>query len=400
MRKVFFVGAGAAVPFGLPPTAKILPRALARLQGPGLFFGKQGRGAEEEKDEQQLLAALRDLYPGLTLTGGEDELAARLPSITDILSFLDYLLVNEQPAAPRWTRERMEQMRRIFDRAICEVLSWQHAPSSSDEAAARTPVSELPQGRAWELLQEFLRTQVGSADRHVTVITTNYDLTMDTALSTLVTGAPEGLLQIDLGFELRDVHHGMLLPRPRLATGSTAIVDRLALFKLHGSLNYLRCELCDQVYVNPAGSIAYLAFSRQPTKANTCHCGQGPLRHVIVAPSLVRTYRLPQLLATWAAATEALRRADEWIFVGYSLPPEDLAIRSLLFRAWHARGQHNADPAPINEWPYKPKPNVTVVQYGNVAKPAYDLLFGKHLTCYFDAGFDAWLEQQVRAATF
>ena len=37
------------------------------------------------------------------------------------------------------------------------------------------------------------------------------------------------------------------------------------------------------------------------------------------------------------AALEDLRCADEWIMAGYSLPSEDVAIRSLLLRAFHAR---------------------------------------------------------------
>jgi hypothetical protein len=43
------------------------------------------------------------------------------------------------------------------------------------------------------------------------------------------------------------------------------------------------------------------------------------------------------LLAAWQAALEALRTAEEWVFVGYSLPSEDIAIRSTLLRAYRGR---------------------------------------------------------------
>ncbi len=36
----------------------------------------------------------------------------------------------------------------------------------------------------------------------------------------------------------------------------------------------------------------------------------------------------------------ALERADRWVFVGYSLPDEDLAIRSMLYRALDARTEN------------------------------------------------------------
>ena len=63
-----------------------------------------------------------------------------------------------------------------------------------------------------------------------------------------------------------------------------------------------------------------------PTAA-ACDCG----------PSFVREVRDPILLEIWRNALEVLREADRWIVVGYSLPLEDLAIRSMLLRAYHER---------------------------------------------------------------
>jgi hypothetical protein len=63
------------------------------------------------------------------------------------------------------------------------------------------------------------------------------------------------------------------------------------------------------------------------------------MRHIFVAPSMVRELRDPNLLAVWHAALEALRSADEWVVVGYSLPLEDVPVRSLLLRAWRARAR-------------------------------------------------------------
>jgi hypothetical protein len=46
-----------------------------------------------------------------------------------------------------------------------------------------------------------------------------------------------------------------------------------------------------------------------------------------------------------------MRTADEWIIAGYSLPSEDIAIRSILLRAYHGRGRRQP-------------PRITVVQQG------------------------------------
>jgi hypothetical protein len=111
---------------------------------------------------------------------------------------------------------------------------------------------------------------------------------------------------------------------------------RLAVFKLHGSLNWLRCELCGSLYVNPKQRIISLAYWSKATVWNTCKCN-GRLREVLIAPSLVRDIRNPHLLSNWIAALAELREASEWIFIGYSLPQEDTEVRALLLRALHGR---------------------------------------------------------------
>jgi hypothetical protein len=92
------------------------------------------------------------------------------------------------------------------------------------------------------------------------------------------------------------------------------------------------------VTINVKQRIASLdAWARpSPRKYNVCWC-EGLLRSLLVTPSVVRDVRDANLLGIWKAALEDLRMADEWIFVGYSLPAEDISIRSLLLRAWHAR---------------------------------------------------------------
>jgi hypothetical protein len=115
-------------------------------------------------------------------------------------------------------------------------------------------------------------------------------------------------------------------------------------------LNWLRCECCEHIYINTKGEIGDLAYEKV-TVYNTCDCGHSPLSTVLVTPSFVREVRDANLLGIWMHALELLRTADEWVIVGYSLPPEDIAIRSLLLRAAHARGA-------------KDRPAITVVQLG------------------------------------
>jgi hypothetical protein len=169
---------------------------------------------------------------------------------------------------------------------------------------------------------------VSTAGRpRLTILSTNYDVVLEERLYALVEG--DALHDhIDFGLTWRDAcDPGVAHPRPA--------APRLAMYKLHGSLDWLRCSLCDHVYIEPARTI--FRDDGVLGRGRRCACGFGPLRHLIVAPSTVRDVRDPNLLAIWQSALEALRTADAWTIIGYSMPPEDVAIRTLLVRAHSAR---------------------------------------------------------------
>jgi len=52
-----------------------------------------------------------------------------------------------------------------------------------------------------------------------------------------------------------------------------------------------------------------------------------------VTPGFVREYRNVHLLNIWREALLTLARAAQWVFVGYSLPADDVGIRTLLLKA-------------------------------------------------------------------
>lgn len=209
----------------------------------------------------------------------------------------------------------------------------------------------------------------------VTVISTNYDVSVDFGLlGTLPSAEADRQRLVDFGFTWRSVLSGELFAPSRAA--------RVRLYKLHGSLNWLRCDRCSFIYVNFLAPIAGLA-DEILGDATKCHCGREPLRAVLVTPSYVRDVRESNLLSIWQHASDALRGADRWIFVGYSLPSEDIAVRSMALRARLGRG------------PARPELQVDVVQYGNnrETEDRYRLFF-PHCR-YTTDGFAAFLAEQA-----
>lgn len=346
-RLAIFTGAGASAAFGLPVTSQITSKIINQAKADALF---ENDGASRN----ELREGMERLLPGLYRV-------EQMPMITAVLSMVDELIRSEAAPLPRLDTEKLVRLRTLLERAICEVIDVQIT------------------GDAMESRDAFKTWMAGKADSGIDVglITTNYDSAVEQAFyhdsmdairsMPEFTNADGGDIarenhravarQFDFDFAWRapyEVHSEIVFPRPN--------EPRFHWFKLHGSLNWLKCDLCQHIYVNPDFSITGVAFE-EPNDSNSCHCGHSRLRPVIIAPSFVRDVRESNLLEVWRHSLEMLRRADEWIIIGYSLPDEDVGIRSLLCRAFNGR---------------KKRPSVTLVTHGadSTRDARYLALFG------------------------
>jgi hypothetical protein len=323
-RTVLFLGAGASRPFGFPMTAEILPEILRRLGKRSLFrrgraagTGKAGEAGASTHDELHHL--LSRFLPPLF----EEEVAP--PLITDLLSLVDYLLSAGNAPQPDLDLPGLDRLRALLERAIAEVLAEPtvHARASANEAVLK---------RFVDWMHDHAR---GGASR-LSIITTNYDVSIEKRLYERL-DAREVPELIDFGLSWRVVGGAA-----DASAQSRPSSPWLGFYKLHGSLDWLRCPLCEHIYIDPArtifrGESGHGGRDGASMRGATCVCGYRPLRHIIVAPSMVRDVRNPNLLTIWHSALEALRTADEWIVIGYSMPPEDVAIRAMLLRAYRGR---------------------------------------------------------------
>ncbi len=334
MRSIaLFLGAGASKAFEFPLTNELLPYIRAGLRNNNLF----GTGTKSTAEHARLKRFLRSLYPRfLRCPDGA------LPSITEVLSLVDHAALTGAGIGNTPLKE-LASLRRLFDRGIVEALEWFE------------PFENEP--RSLTIFVNWLYDRAFTQGMPLTVLSTNYDIIVEWTLCNKKALTYELIeTTIDFGFDWRDTESGRVHRRPTQPS--------LQLYKLHGALNWLRCPACDHIYINNDGPILHRAFVARPNKYNECHCGYFPLEAVLVAPSSVRDIRDTNLLETWRHSLEALRTADNWFLIGYSLPPEDLAIRSLLMRAYR----------------YRPRPpRVVVVQYGDdpVTKARYQQIFPK-----------------------
>jgi NAD-dependent SIR2 family protein deacetylase len=316
-RTVLFLGAGASRPFGFPMTAEILPEILRRLRERALF--REARRGRIREPGASAHDELHDLLSRFVPTLFDAEVEP--PLITDLLSLVDHLLSAGNAPQPDLDLAALDRLRALLERAIAEVLAEPTVPDRADQ-------NEELLGR----FVDWMHRRAEEGDCPLSIITTNYDVAIEKRLYARldVQEIPD---LIDFGLSWRAVD----TPGHDTAQGRPSS-PLLGLYKLHGSLDWLRCPLCDHIYIDPARTIFRGEGREGPARRiASCVCGYRPLRHIIVAPSMVRDVRNPNLLTIWHSALEALRTAEEWIVIGYSMPPEDVAIRAMLLRAHRGR---------------------------------------------------------------
>jgi hypothetical protein len=236
-------------------------------------------------------------------------------------------------------------MRHLIDAAIIEVLNV----NPNDETKIKSFAKVLKR----------LESTV--------IITSNYDLIPENALQR----TDVRMSDIDYGFDWRSVFSGKVVRRP--ANNS------YALLKLHGSLDWLKCPSCEQIYINHGAPIAVLGdYSDKGNygESVTCHCKYAPLRSLLITPSLARIHPEAQLKQLVLSAIDYISQATSISVIGYSLPSEDLAIRSMFIRGMRAN---------------RFQPRVKIYQISNDAKQRYQAFFSN--MDYLTTGLDGFLEE-------
>lgn len=105
----------------------------------------------------------------------------------------------------------------------------------------------------------------------------------------------------------------------------------VTLLKLHGSLNWLFCTVCNTLSLfSGRKAAAELPGAPWGFRCSACHEIQIP---IIIPPTFFKVMSNFYLQQIWKRAEEELKRADRIIFCGYSFPDADIHVKYLLKRA-------------------------------------------------------------------
>ena len=342
---VIFLGAGATKACGGPMTNEILPAILGAPDAPS--------------PSSVLLSDFLDKLFHVNPAAPPDQ----FPGLPLVMSLLDTALDRRQAFHPQWDPRRVSEVRQAIEVRMFDLLEEK--------------LNKAPTNNHWQLLQTVYPPPLEPC-----VVSTNYDLIVDTAMMAVSeTRTPEGYLP-DYRIQIRT---------PFYSAGGGRFGT---LLKLHGSLNWLHCRTCQRIEIGASESTRYLKRLRQlvgpsleqsyaPDGSLCPSCGTR-LRPLLIAPTHLKDYRNPHLAQVWYEAERVLREADRAIFIGYSLPDDDVEVVYLVMR-----GLAHLTPD-----------RVTVVEYDMTMPPLashtvgrrYRTLFGDGVD-WHPEGLDNWLGQ-------
>jgi hypothetical protein len=179
------------------------------------------------------------------------------------------------------------------------------------------------------------------------VISLNWDILLDNAVNAALTAKdvradgsvmtgdyePFGVVDYCCYISSLSIHES------RIRTGLWSLGCRgynIKLLKIHGSMNWLQCPNCQQLFVGFDEKVIIPNFS---TPKPCRHCQkQGNASHLrgsLVMPTFLKDLTNFQIKLIWQNAAVEIMEARKLIFIGYSLPHADFEFRQLLSRMAH-----------------------------------------------------------------
>ena len=234
-----------------------------------------------------------------------------IPPIEDVLSLIDDALLQNRPLTNEYSIEKLRATRLRLILAISDLLKF-HLEDHNGEFT-------------WSEATNHFANCLQPSD---VTITTNYDLILDNAISKRAYhyGA------IDYGADIRYFYefHSRDFQQQIAAKEAVQTDQQIKLLKLHGSLNWLYCPICQAIDITVG--MKGVTLLRHAEMAPKCPYGHGYVP-LLIAPTLLKSYDNPFISTIWRQSEDALAQADKIVIAGYSLPQADIIFRTRLIRA-------------------------------------------------------------------
>ena len=174
------------------------------------------------------------------------------------------------------------------------------------------------------------------------IISLNWDILLDNALNVALSDRDGPVTDDYAPFGVVDYCcyiSSLRADDRRIRTGLWTLGCRgynIKLLKLHGSMNWLQCPNCQQLFIGFDEKHNIVNYTHpRPCRHCRDHGHKSTLRGSLVMPTFLKDLNNFQVKLIWQNASVELMEARRLVFVGYSLPSADFEFRQLLSRMVH-----------------------------------------------------------------
>lgn len=292
LQAAVILGAGFSRNSGIPTQAQI-PEQLVRYKE---------KNAMDTAVTNILRQYMKDIFG---YEGGMD-----YPGLDDMFTCIDISTNSGHHLGMAYSPLHLRAIRRMLVYRVFSILDDMYTPSDEVEKLLKV------------MTQRY---------SHVDFVVLNWDMVLERYLRSLI---PE-----------MGIHYGNEgIPWQER---SLEYVNRTGIFKIHGSSNWLYCDNCRTLFfdteheipsINKAGfqELDFVLFpelkrGRHDIKAAyPCRMCRNPISSHIATFSYRKSFRANSFDSVWRGAEDTLVSADQWIFIGYSLPDADYEFKHLL----------------------------------------------------------------------
>jgi hypothetical protein len=314
---VYIVGAGFSLHAGLPLQTEFTKALLASPQ-------------KAAHDIKPLTAYLGNFVHDV-FDHNKTAMAKFWPELEDVFTNIDLAANTGHHLGRHHAPSELRMTRRVLLSRMMSMLN------------ERFTAAEATGGPLWAKLDKFFTKLDVSRSAFISM---NWDTVIERRLSALrgVNDFDYKCDAIRASFPVKGKRIVEL--RPLLGSQTIPVV------KMHGSVNWLYCDNCRQLYWFPAAGALNVAKqlitqteakklglvpARDFAKWNCRECVDVPLTTRIATFSYLKALDFPMFERSWLSAEELLRHAKRWIFIGYSLPAADYEFKHLLKRVQLSR---------------------------------------------------------------
>ncbi len=309
---LFVFGAGASYANGFPLQKDLLS-----------FYFKIFKDNRNEKEVYDLLKEFFSEFYNISNPINQD-----FPTLEHILGVIDVCIKDEIGYSPKYNREKLQDIYNLLIYVVLRLLTYK--------------AINYDKG----IYKKFLRNlnNIKKELKNIHFITMNYDYSFDDAFDFLY---PKVLL--DYGMEL--VNYGEKLSNPFYWWERPEPEKGTYLLKLHGSLNFKYCPLCQNIELIPYGN--YIVNTRHQNfesltlidaikhRKAKCPIDGMESKILVVPPTVSKRFGYSPLQEIWNKARKLFLINKEIIIVGYSLPFADFHMWQLLKQAELNSGPKN-----------------------------------------------------------